>query len=111
YSCAFDPEPTATMDHDHMEPDDRERAELEEQARQFERETVEKLEKRLGVRPGFFHELRKNQSDWSFVVRVHAFLEGALRHAIAQEIGRPELLPVVSRMQIQGGGATLIRMG
>lgn len=52
---------------------------------------IAELESRLGVRAGFLRTLLHDESDWSFLVRLQVFIEGALAHAVAAELGRPEL--------------------
>jgi hypothetical protein len=60
-------------------------------------ESAEEFEKRLGIRHGFFNELIC-ENDWSFVIKLHAFFEASLTHAICASLGRPELEDVISRL-------------
>lgn len=60
-------------------------------------EYVSEVELRLGLRSGFFDELIR-EDDWSFVIKLHAFVEAVLTHAICSNLGRPELEPIVSRL-------------
>jgi len=55
------------------------------------------FELRLGIRPGFFNALIR-EDDWSFVIKLHAFLEACLTHAICSCLGRPELEEVIVRL-------------
>lgn len=65
-----------------------------------ERQAVADLERRLGVSEGFLHALREDGNDWSFVVRIQVFVEGALAHAIVTSLGRPELKSFVDSMHL-----------
>lgn len=58
---------------------------------------VSEFERRLGIRPGFFNALIR-EDDWSFVIKFHAFLEACLTHAICSCLGRPELEEVIARL-------------
>lgn len=55
------------------------------------------FEDRIGLRAGFFNELIK-EDDWSFVIKLHAFIEGCLTNAICSVLGRPELEDVIARL-------------
>ena len=59
--------------------------------------TVKEFEERIGLRPGFFNELVR-EDDWSFVIKLHAFLEACLTNAICSTLGRPELERVIARL-------------
>lgn len=54
----------------------------------------------MGVSEGFLHALREDGNDWSFVVRLQVFVEGALAHAIVVSLGRPELKSFVDSMHL-----------
>ena len=43
---------------------------------------AEKLTMELGLPPGFIIELFR-ENDWSFVIKVHALIEGAIKHALS----------------------------
>jgi hypothetical protein len=58
---------------------------------------VSEFERRIGMRPGFFNALIR-EDDWSFVIKLHAFLEACLTHAICSRLGRPELENVIARL-------------
>jgi hypothetical protein len=58
---------------------------------------AEEFERRLGIRPGFFNELIR-EDDWGFVIKLHAFLEACLTHAICSRLGRPEIEDVIARL-------------
>lgn len=58
---------------------------------------MKEFEHRIGVRSGFFNELVR-EDDWSFVIKLHAFIEACLTNAICAVLGRPELEDVVSRL-------------
>lgn len=60
-------------------------------------EYATEFENRIGIRSGFFNELIR-EDDWSFVIKLHAFLEACLTHSICSVLGRPELEEVVARL-------------
>jgi hypothetical protein len=60
-------------------------------------EFAQEFEKRIGIRPGFFNELIR-EDDWSFVIKLHAFFEACLTHAICSHLGRPELEDPIARL-------------
>lgn len=65
----------------------------------------------LGIPPGFLVVLLKSDDDWSFVVKLHAFFEGALAHCLAEEIGRPELAAVLAHTELSRPRAGKIEFG
>lgn len=60
---------------------------------------IPSLEHDVGVEPGFFGALL-HENDWSFVVKLHALLEAVLTRVLADVIGRPELVPVFSFVEM-----------
>lgn len=70
---------------------------ISEQAMEPFLEMVEELEARVAVRPGFFNELIR-EDDWSFVIKLNAFVETCLTEAICTVLMRDELAEVVSRL-------------
>lgn len=60
-------------------------------------EYVNELENRIGIRPGFFNELIR-EDDWSFVIKLHAFVETCMAYAICARLGLPELEDVIARL-------------
>lgn len=60
-------------------------------------EYASEFERRIGIRLGFFNELLR-EDDWSFVIKLRAFLEACLTHAICSCLGRPELEEVIARL-------------
>lgn len=52
---------------------------------------IERLEAGIGVPVGFFRSLLKqdDESDWSFVIKLHALIEAALTHLLAATSHRP----------------------
>jgi hypothetical protein len=43
---------------------------------------AQKLERELGMPDGWFRALYKEDSDWAFVIKLHALLEAAVAHVI-----------------------------
>jgi len=59
------------------------------------------LEERIGVTPGFFERLdTDDDTDWAFVIKLHALIEAAISHLLAMELRRNELEKVFSRLDI-----------
>lgn len=64
-------------------------------------ELVPILEERIGVAPGFFDRLdTEDDSDWAFVIKLHALIEAAISHLLTTELRRAELEKVFSRLDI-----------
>lgn len=58
---------------------------------------VKDFEERIGIRLGFFNELIREE-DWSFIIKLHAFLEACLTNTICSVLGHPELESIISRL-------------
>lgn len=71
-----------------------------------EKEIVAQLERQLNVPPGLFYKL-KDEDDWSFIIKVHALLETALNHLVTNSLNRPELMPVIERINLDGQAGKL----
>lgn len=63
---------------------------------------VQKLERELGMPDGWLLSLLKEESDWSFVIRLHALFEAALVHVINAKLNKPELREFVERLNMRG---------
>lgn len=63
-----------------------------------ERPIVE-IETQLGLPPGFLLDLYQKEDDWSFVIKIHAFLEAVLTHLLAEHLGQPDLLAVFAYLE------------
>jgi hypothetical protein len=61
-------------------------------------ETTAEFQERLGLPKGFFDGLLK-ESDWAFVIKLHASLESCLTRAICAKLGRPELEDIFARLE------------
>jgi hypothetical protein len=44
--------------------------------------TLHAIEARLGLEPGFVHELLDEQDDWAFIIKTAVVVEAALGHVI-----------------------------
>lgn len=44
----------------------------------------------------------KEESDWSFVIKLHALFEAAIAHVINHKLNRPELQEFVERLNMHG---------
>jgi len=60
------------------------------------------LERRLDLPDGFSRRLLIEEDDWSFIIKIHALLEAAVAHAIAESLQRPELDDLVAAMPLNG---------
>lgn len=59
------------------------------------------LEEKLGLKSGFFESLdRDDESDWSFIIKVHALIEASISHLLTEHLGRSELNDVFSRLDM-----------
>ena len=59
------------------------------------------LEARLGLAPGFFERLdTEDDSDWAFVIKLHALVEAAISHLLTTELKRTELEGLFARLDI-----------
>jgi len=57
------------------------------------------IENQLGLPTGFLLYLYAHEDDWSFVIKSHAFLEAALTHLLADQLGKEDLLPVFAYLE------------
>ncbi len=62
-------------------------------------EEIARIERDLGIPEGFYDALM-NEDDWSFVIKLHAFLDGSLTKLLTSHLARPELDAVFSRMEL-----------
>ena len=60
---------------------------------------MESLEADLNLPTSFFQALLE-QSDWSFVIQLHALLEAAFAHLFAEHFAEPRLRPVLARLEL-----------
>ena len=60
-----------------------------------------RLERELGLPANWLFTLVK-ESDWSFVIKLHALFEAALTHLLEASLQKPELRDFISRMNISG---------
>lgn len=59
------------------------------------------LERTLGVEPGFFESLdNADESDWSFIIKVHALIEASVSHLLTKHLERPALNELFSRLDM-----------
>jgi len=60
---------------------------------------VARFEADLGLRSGFFRALLQ-EDDWSFVIKLHALVDGAITHLLVEELGHPEAMRPISRLSL-----------
>ena len=63
-------------------------------------QNVQKLMEAIGLPPGFVRSIYE-QSDWSFVIQLHALIEAAVVHALTNKLG-DELEEQFVRMSMTG---------
>jgi hypothetical protein len=61
--------------------------------------SVRALETELGLPSGFLEEL-KREDDWSFIIKVHALIEGAVSHLLCTALGKDILVDVFSHLEL-----------
>jgi len=62
---------------------------------------IPRLERMLGVPDGFFDSLdNDDETDWAFVIKLHALVEAAISHLLAEALGSPELHDIFSRLDM-----------
>ena len=66
---------------------------------QVQEQPILEIETQLGLPPGFLRHLYENEDDWSFVIKVHAFLEAILTHLLAEHLGQPDLLDIFAYVE------------
>ena len=62
-------------------------------------EIIAKMEKELGLSPGFLFQL-KNEDDWSFIIKCHAFIEAIFSHYIVQAVGFDSLKEIFQNLEM-----------
>lgn len=62
---------------------------------------IPKLERILNVPHGFFESLdRDDETDWAFVIKLHALVEAAISHLLTESLNRHELHDILSRLDM-----------
>jgi len=64
------------------------------------KQAIRELEKSMEIQEGFFYNLLRSDSDWSFIIKLHTFLEVICTVLIIKELGREELTDVISRLEM-----------
>jgi hypothetical protein len=62
-------------------------------------EALNEIGRELRAPPGFLTSIIK-ESDWSLIVKLHALVESAVTYLLWKGLGRPELEPVFSRVEL-----------
>src|SRR5689334_8544105 len=60
------------------------------------------LENNLGLPKDFIKSIMRSSDDWSFIIKTHALFESAITHWVTEELNRPELELLVSRLSFLG---------
>jgi len=62
-------------------------------------ETIAEIETNLGLKPGFFSDLRKDD-DWSFLIKVHALMESVCSHLLTSYFSDIKFKDIFSRLEM-----------
>ena len=62
-------------------------------------EDVQKISKEMRIPINFLIDLKEND-DWSFIIKMHAFLEALISHSISETIHRNELTDILSHLDM-----------
>lgn len=62
-------------------------------------ELIENLQKQIGLPKDFFWKLLK-EDDWSFVIKLHAFVEAVVTHLIIKKISLNQLEEIISNLEL-----------
>jgi hypothetical protein len=65
------------------------------------KQEITEIEQALGTQEGFFISLIKSETDWSFIIKLHAFFEAVCTVVILKALGKNELIDVISRANIR----------
>ena len=63
-------------------------------------EIIADLERELSISAGFFVSLRKEQSDWAFVVKLHALFEAAITYLLVHYFGEENIESIFANLQM-----------
>ena len=62
-------------------------------------EKAKSLERELSLKEGFLIKL-KDEDDWSFIIKLHAFIEAAVSHLLSKALGQDKLLGIFTRLEL-----------
>jgi len=60
---------------------------------------IRDLEKEVGITPGFFHGLIK-EDDWSFIIKLHSLFEAAVSHLLIKALQKDELKEIIPSLEL-----------
>lgn len=64
-------------------------------------ELVPLLEEKLGIEPGFFKSLDDDgESDWAFIIKLHALIEAAVSYLLTTQLATESLSDVFARLEL-----------
>lgn len=63
---------------------------------------ISNIEATLSIEQGFFKSLMTNGDDWAFIIKTHSLIDTSLAHLINESLNRPELIPLIDRLSIDG---------
>ena len=62
-------------------------------------EKAKSLERELGLKEDFLINL-KDEDDWSFIIKLHAFIEAATSHLLIKALGHEKLMSIFTRLEL-----------
>jgi hypothetical protein len=60
---------------------------------------IQAIETQVGIPAGYLWNLR-NEDDWSFVIKGHAFIEAAMTHLLAESLNKTSLVKIFARLDM-----------
>jgi len=57
------------------------------------------LELKVGLKEGFFERLL-DEDDWSFIIKIHSFVEAACNHLLLYHLKEPNLSEIITRLDL-----------
>ena len=61
-------------------------------------EKAKSLERELSLKEDFLIKL-KDEDDWSFIIKLHTFIEAAVSHLLSKALGHDKLLGIFTRLE------------
>jgi hypothetical protein len=64
-----------------------------------ETKAIQELSEKLNLPVHFFSKLR-DEDDWSFIIKLHAFIEAAVTQLLSYHFAEPKLIEIFSRLEM-----------
>jgi len=69
---------------------------------------IAELGTEIGLRPGFYEGLLKEQSDWAFLVHLQVVVEAAITDALVKALNKDRVFEHISRLNFDGRAGKLV---